>query len=37
LMRRIGDGDGIDMGDIGKVTWKANDKGVRVLRVATKI
>jgi putative phage-type endonuclease len=37
LMRRIGDGDGIDMGDLGKVTWKANDKGVRVLRVATKI
>jgi len=37
LMRRIGDGDGIDMGDLGKVTWKANDKGVRVLRVATKV
>lgn len=36
LMRRIGESEGIDFGGHGKVTWKANDKGTRVLRVSLK-
>lgn len=33
LMRRIGDSEVLDLGDAGKVTWKMNERGTRVLRV----
>ncbi len=36
LMRRLGDAEVLDMGDAGKVTWKANEKGTRVFRVSIK-
>lgn len=36
IMRRIGESEILDMGDAGKVTWKVNERGTRVLRVTVK-
>jgi len=36
LMRRLGESEVLDMGDMGRVTWKANERGTRVLRVSVK-